>query len=100
MKHSPREITNSSTYWLAWLAMQSDFAFFGFLFGKQGACMLVTNIPLLRPTTGYKERFFRWWYDYRTKVPVPRDDFTLQLAEPFDLGYRMSNVVSVCVNTA
>jgi hypothetical protein len=35
MKHSPREITNSSTYWLAWLAMQSDFAFFGFLFGRQ-----------------------------------------------------------------
>jgi hypothetical protein len=35
MKHSPREITNSSTYWLAWLAMQSDFAFFGFLFGEQ-----------------------------------------------------------------
>jgi hypothetical protein len=42
---------------------------------------------------GWKEQFFRWWFDYSVKVPVPRDDYNLQLAEPFDFGYRMSNLV-------
>lgn len=43
---------------------------------------------------GWKEQFFRWWHLYRGRIPTPRDDLKLQLAEPFDVGHRMSNLVS------
>lgn len=44
--------------------------------------------------TGWKELFFSKWYTLGSKVPTPRSTFHRQLAEPFDLGYRMSNIVS------
>jgi len=76
--------------------MQSDFAFFGFLFGRQTNLAVPNWLQTDEPISvlGWKEQFFRWWYDYSVKVPVPRDDYNLHMAEPFDFGYRMSNLVS------